>query len=414
MSSLGLCRIAMRPFVIALVGIVAFAGVSIWAFGKTGVPHPEVSKAVAIYRADLEAYQQATRLYEEKATAYWDDVNTKRKDRRAKRARGETIALTDYVLKQPPVYTGPPRPVVPPELAKNTKTPPKDKSKPEPVPVVADFLSNAKAHFNFVPDLPATEIDFKRGYARAAFAVGLGKEQIVRIFAFEAGGNGQYDVQAGLESPGPNKHAITTALGYNQLLATNTISLLANHGNEFIDALTRKSESASGARRQRLLDKVAVLRKMIAFALTVPNEWHEHDKLARTSKGLGVHTLNLDLDVGPLLQTQKLAVSIKFARMKGYSGPLLAHELEMMNLMGDGSGLDILMLPLAMREKVPTSNFFQRGGYERNPVVIRHNVASALLAATAARMDTLATLPGAKELEAAFEAEMNTTGSNRK
>lgn len=411
--SLGPCRSTFCPLIIGLVGIIAFAAASMWAYGKTDTTQAEVPKAVVVYRAKLEAYQQARRLYEAKATAYWNDVNTKRKSRRAKRARGETIVLTDYMLHQPPVYAGPPRPIAPPEVAQDIKKPPKDKHEPTPVPVVADFLSNAKAHFNFAPDQPATETDFKRGYARAAFAAGLSKEQIVRIFAFEAGGNGRYDVQAGLETPGPNKRAITTALGYNQLLATNSISLLANYGNEFLDALTRKLENANGEQRQRIQDKVAILRKMIAFAHTVPNDWYEHDKLARTPKGLGVHAINLDLDIGPLLQTHKLAVSIKFARMKGYTGPLLAHELEMMNLMGDGSGLDILMLPVAMRDKVPTSNFFLRGGYERNPVVSRHNVASTLLAATAARMDTLAALPGAKELEAAFEIEMNTTGSNR-
>jgi hypothetical protein len=55
-----------------------------------------------------------------------------------------------------------------------------------------------------------------------------------------------------------------------------------------------------------------------------------------------------------------------------------------------------------MREQVPTSNFFQRSGYERNPVAIRHNTVAKLLAITDSRMDSNSQLPGAKELAAAF------------
>src|SRR5205807_5336927 len=112
---------------------------------------------------------------------------------------------------------------------------------------------------------------------------------------------------------------------------------------------------------------------------------------------------NLDIDVGPLLQTQKLLDSIVFARAKGHPLPLTAAELEMMNLTGDGNGLDMVRMPAAMREQVPTANFFQRGGYERNPVAIRNNVVARLIAATNARMDAQAKLPGAQELAAAFD-----------
>jgi hypothetical protein len=59
-------------------------------------------------------------------------------------------------------------------------------------------------------------------------------------------------------------------------------------------------------------------------------------------------------------------------------------------------------MPQAMREQVPTSNFFQRGGYERNPVAIRHNTVAKLLAVTNARMDSNSQLPGARDLAAAF------------
>ena len=86
------------------------------------------------------------------------------------------------------------------------------------------------------------------------------------------------------------------------------------------------------------------------------------------------------------MQTEKLLTSVKFAR-KGLYRPLTAAELEMMNLTGDGNGFDMVQMPQALREKVPTSNFFQRGGYERNPVAAHNNTVSKLLAATDARMD---------------------------
>jgi hypothetical protein len=72
--------------------------------------------------------------------------------------------------------------------------------------------------------------------------------------------------------------------------------------------------------------------------------------------------------------------------------------------MGDGSGFDVVSMPDDLRGKVPTSNMFQRGGYERNPVARKNNTVAALLSATDAKMDTQTTLPGAKELEAAFES----------
>jgi hypothetical protein len=51
---------------------------------------------------------------------------------------------------------------------------------------------------------------------------------------------------------------------------------------------------------------------------------------------------------------------------------------------------------------VPTSNFFQPGGYERNPIAGRSGVVSKLIAATNAVMDQEGKLQGAKDLAASF------------
>ena len=149
--------------------------------------------------------------------------------------------------------------------------------------------------------------------------------------------------------------------------------------------------------------KIAALQQMIAFSRTVPNAWSEHDKLAKTTPGgIGIHAAMLDRDIGPLLQTQKLLDSVLFARRKGYTQPLTAAELELMNFTGDGNGFDMVTMPQELREKVPTSNFFQRGGYERNPIARRTGTVAALFAAIDAKMDRASQLPGAKELAAAF------------
>jgi len=352
---------------------------------------PELAAAMAQYRRALEEYNRAWQSYTAASSAYWNQISEKRQLRNAKRARGEPISMSDYVLAQPPVYTGPPKPQHPfkPEV-------------PPPriyVPVVADFVIAARQEFKFIPRFPQSETEFKRGYAKVALAAGLTREQIVRFYGFEATGNGAYDIEAGLEY---NKHgrAITTALGYNQLLATNSVEILAEKGDEFIKRVASKSALASGAEHQSIDGKIDVLRRMVAFARSVPDAWSQHEILANTPKGLAVHALNLDLDVGPMLQTQKLLDSIVFARRKGFSRTLTAAELEMMNLTGDGNGFDMVTMPVSWRGQVPTANFFRPSGYADNPVAQRNNVVAKLIAATDARMDEEIKKPGARELAA--------------
>jgi len=276
---------------------------------------------------------------------------------------------------------------------------------PEPrayVPVVADFLNSAKQQFNFVPQAPRTELDFKRAYAKVALASGLTKDQAVRIYGFEATGNGTYQIQAGLEYKTPKAHAITTALGYNQLLNTNSVELMAEAGDQILEALDQRATTLSGAQLSALQNKIAVVRDMIEFSQTVPDDWGQHDVLAKTPKGLGVHAMNLDVDVGPLLQAKKLLTSVLYARTHGYLNPLTAAELEMMNLTGDGNGLDMVTMPQDWRIQVPTTNFFQPSGYQDNPVAQKNNVVSKLISATNAVMDDEIKKQGAKDLAAAF------------
>lgn len=354
----------------------------------------EASPAVLEYRRKLAEYQAARAAFDAEAGAYWSQISEKRKTRNAKRRSGQQVTLDDYVLEHAPLYNGPKKPANP-EPEETPERPPR-----KPIPVVADFLRAAQELYQFTPQRPSSEVEFKRAYARYALASGLTREQAVRVYSFETGGTGSHDVQAGIEHGG--KRAISTAIGYNQLLTTNSVELLAEQGHELVRALSENVARSSGPARQALEHKLVVLKKMVAHAKAVPDTWSEHEKIGNTAQGWAMHAMVLDIDVGPMLQTHKLLTSVLFARAKGYNRPLTAAELEMMNLTGDGTGLDMVTMPQAMREQVPTSNFFQRGGYERNPVAIRHNTVAKLLAVTDERMDANSGKPGARELAAAF------------
>jgi hypothetical protein len=94
---------------------------------------------MADYRRKLAEYNAVREPFEATASAYWTTISEKRRARFAKRRNGETITAEDYVLTQPPVYSGPPKPADP--------SPPEKQPRPRaPLPVVADFLSQAQEH----------------------------------------------------------------------------------------------------------------------------------------------------------------------------------------------------------------------------------------------------------------------------
>lgn len=345
------------------------------------------------YEAALAQYNAARAPYEEAASAYWDDVAAMRRIRNAKRRNNQQAVADDYVMTQPPVYSGPPRPADP-------NAPGRDPDERPPIPLVADFLQSAKEQFGFVPDRPS-ETEFKRAYAQAALAAGLTREQIVGVYAFETGGNGTYDMQAGVTPTRPR--AISPAVGYNQLLSTNSVSILSEFGQRIVANLRQKSNTLTGLAKLAMDRRIEALKRMIAYARSVPHSWSEFDRLAKTTAGgIGIHAVILDRDIGPTLQVQKLASSLHFARTKNYTAPLTAAELELMNLTGDGNGIDMVTMPADLRPRVPTANFFQRNGYERNPVARRTGVVANLIADIEKQMARGAQAPGARELAAAF------------
>jgi hypothetical protein len=338
---------------------------------------------------------RARAQYSRESASYWAVIEEMKAARRRKRAAGQAFVPADYVAVQPPRYTGPP---MPPDVAKiiAAMRPPEP---PEPMPVVADFLAHARSEYRFVP-APTTEALFKRRYAEEALSLGLSKDQVVRVYALETGGRGTYDMQAGIDPETKGGTPISSALGYAQLLAANSVDELVKHGEGFAKRLEALAAAPANVRsRAQLLAKATAVRRMLRAVRSVPNAWSAHVALARTPKGLGVHALNLDADIGPWLQAVKLKGIREFAEKAGrlnLSGP----EIELMNLAGPQTGLD-MMEPAG--RGVPTANFFTQKAYERNPIV-KDRTSAELLAALEARMDQNLAKAGSVEFGKAFDA----------
>ena len=61
----------------------------------------------------------------------------------------------------------------------------------------------------------------------------------------------------------------------------------------------------------------------------------------------------------------------------------------------------MVLMPPALRAQVPTANFFQRDGYERNSIARRAGTVANLIALIDQQMERNSKLPGARELASA-------------
>lgn len=343
------------------------------------------------YLIHLRARAQHNR----ETSSYWAVIDDMKEQRRRKRAAGQAFSKADYVAVQPPRYDGP---TLPPDVAKIIAAlrPPEP---PEPMPVVADFLAHARSEFRFIP-ATTTEALFKRRYAEEALSLGLSKDQVVRVYALETGGRGTYDMQAGIDPETKKGTPISSALGYAQLLGANSVNELVKHGEGFAQRLEALAASPAHTKsRAQFVAKATALRRMLRAARGVPNTWTAHVNFSRTPKGLGIHALNLDADIGPWLQAAKLKGVREHAEKAGRPH-LSGAEIELMNLAGPQTGLD-MMEPAG--RNVPTANFFTQKAYERNPIV-KDRTSAELLAALEARMDQNIVKPGSVEFARAFDA----------
>ncbi len=352
-------------------------------------------------RKAFEDWYAAQIFYAASMDAYWAKVETKRKRRRAKRSSGKPFTDRDYVTTFPPTYSGP---TIAKALLRRWRAfRDRDKTRGGPkrreeLPGIADYLRSAKRHFRFAPERIA-ESEFKRRYAHEALSYGLTKDQVVRVYALETGGNGTADMQAGISPVSRRGRPISSALGYAQLLAANSVNVLAKHGATFIGRLHRMLRQTDNAgRRRKLEDKLRALRAMVRAAKSIPYKWSRHVAYARTSRGMGLHVMNMDGDIGPWMQVVKLADLKRMAARKGRP-ELSGAEIELMNLAGPATGLE-MMTRTGINK--PSTNFFSRRAYYRNSVV-RGRRAGELIEALEGRMRQNIKNKGAQEFLAIFD-----------
>jgi hypothetical protein len=389
----------MRVLSHAALAVLALV-IATWSWAATSAAHESVQAVLArltpAQRAAYDAYHAARLEFERQTRAYWHRVEAKRDARRARRMLGQAYAAQDYVHTFPPKYQGPELPADVARMLAEARGP---AERAPPLPNVADILAYAKERYGFVPTL-TTEHDFKRRYAREALALGLTKDQVVRIYALETGGLGTYDMQSGI-SPGTRQgNPISSALGYAQLLHANSTSEFAKHGDSFIRRLLAMAAQRSTPPQQAhaLRAKAAVLRRMLHVARSIPDEWSAHVRFGGSPAGLGIHALNLDADVGPWLQVLKLRGLKESAARAGVSH-LSGAQIELMNLAGPRTGLEMMT---RIGATMPTPNFFSEGGYNRNPIV-RDKTAAELMQALEARMEANIKKAGSVEFAQVFD-----------
>jgi len=126
-----------------------------------------------------------------------------------------------------------------------------DRARRPDIPVVSDFLRAAAEQFRFVPQPPESELAFKQAYVRVGLGRRLTRDQIVRVYAFETGATAPMTSRPGLTHPKPGSRAISPPSATHQLLSTNSVSLLAEHGDQFVKTLRRMSSELSGDRKAR-------------------------------------------------------------------------------------------------------------------------------------------------------------------
>ena len=355
--------------------------------------------------SEISAFQDwkaARSDYERKLDGYWDQVDAKRQARKPKRAAKLTFDSSDYVMSFPPAYTGP---KLGPQLAKKYEAFLDDQAKTQPPPpkdmaTVADYLDAAKRVYNFTPER-LSEKEFKRRYAEEALALGLTKEQVVRVYALETGGIGTYDMQSGIHPIKKTGRAISSAIGYAQLLDANSVDELSQHGGQFIERITGKlrNPNLTAQRRAALKSTLAALKQMVANVKRVPKNWEADQAYAKTPEGMGMHALNFDGEIGPILQANKLK-GLKVTAEKFGRPTLSGAEMEVMNLSGPVTGLE-MMLPAG--QKAPVTNFFARRAYYVNKMVIGLT-GEQLLAELDRRMTDSVKQAGSIEFTEAFDA----------
>ena len=351
---------------------------------------------------EFAAWRTAKSQYDRLLDAYWDEIEKKRAGRRAKRGKHQILRYRRLRLDLPADLIRA-RASAPTSISSGRaslrragrssrrRTKQSCRARRLPRRRAASTTASSRRASPSASSSVATPIE--------AISLGLAKEQVVRVYALETGGDGTADMQAGINPITKKGKPISSALGYAQLLHANTIGELVKHGDSFIKRLQRlqgQRPRPGPRRRAAAQDRLAAghdpQRQVGA------RQWYRHVAFAQTSKGYGIHAINLDGDIGPWLQSLKLRGLKDFAARKGVTN-LSGEEIEMMNLSGPATGLE-MMQPVGLT--APTPNFFARRAYYVNKMVI-DKTSAELLAEFTRRMDASSRKPGAVEFAEAFD-----------
>jgi hypothetical protein len=167
------------------------------------------------------------------------------------------------------------------------------------------------------------EDTFKQHYAHEAVKQGAKygfdkknvQNVVQRIYAFEDGGWGTHETLSSMpeillkpenQALRNSYHPLSSAIGYNQLMMFNSVSDVRGHGDEMSTRMQEKA-ALDPARKKDLDEKSDMLKAL-------------QSKKAGNDKGL--HALNLDGDIGPVLQGLELGNLFKFAKENDFEGDL--------------------------------------------------------------------------------------------
>jgi hypothetical protein len=310
-----------------------------------------------------EAYEKAQQIFQAELGKYWAGVD------KAKQAHQKVTQFPPFYKgpPKPPNYDPPRAPSTLPsvdDMLRSWKSfgpiavGKKDLPALQSLKVETDNSSSrgqaASSELLKLHDEPA-ESEFKRAYAREAILVGakygLNKadtQNIVQnIYAFEDGGRGTADLLSGVplgltvpDAPGTelNKekrraiHPLSTAMGYNQMLMATSLHFI--DGSKAVNDRLSELAKSEPARATEITEKSRVLndaqnvvhQELLEFAKADPGKYLDasgkpnyalYTDFARssveTSSGLtgrqvasALQSLNLDRDIGPVLQAQQL------------------------------------------------------------------------------------------------------------
>ncbi len=164
------------------------------------------------------------------------------------------------------------------------------------------------------------EKEFKEKYAKEVMQIGqqfgLTKDQTKNIaqslYALELGGWGTSYTTAGMpprlladgkEDERVGFHPISSAVGYNQLLKSTTLGVVKDHGLEIADRLKElEKEQPAGSPRALALEAKAQLLTTLNADVKDPTK--VDSRLSTKEFGNAIQALNIDGDVGPLIQSQ--------------------------------------------------------------------------------------------------------------